>query len=269
MRALSRIIVFSCLMTSSLLSFALENTTDKTPVKPKEPFRLKYNGFLHAALDTTLSPAFYVPAALATIAFYDDIGRELSEETREDHPFWGDRERAAEKSNDFRTFTSISMISSSLLFVDNGYKYVISNLGFDALASFSANEARSLLRDGNRRGRPNGNEKSFPSGHATAAGARVALSNYNIFRSNLKPQTKWILATTNWTLAYMVGYSRIESHNHYPEDVLAGIAIGYWTANVLKKTFTNTFPSKTTENWTLVPYGTSDETGLYAYFTWD
>lgn len=65
--------------------------------------------------------------------------------------------------------------------------------------------------------RPTGGGQSFPSGHTASAfmGAEFIRKQYGL---------KWGIpayATAAW-----VGYSRVESHNHYWRDVVAGALIG-------------------------------------------
>ena len=65
--------------------------------------------------------------------------------------------------------------------------------------------------------RPNGSDKSFPSGHTSAAfqGAAFIHQRYG-----------WKYSIPAYLGASFVGYSRVESDNHYVEDVLAGAIIG-------------------------------------------
>jgi len=65
--------------------------------------------------------------------------------------------------------------------------------------------------------RPNGSDKSFPSGHASAAfqGASFIHKRYGL---------KY--AVPAYIGAFFVGYSRVQSNKHYIEDVIAGAGIG-------------------------------------------
>jgi membrane-associated phospholipid phosphatase len=70
------------------------------------------------------------------------------------------------------------------------------------------------------RTRPNGGHQSFPSGHATSAFAGAAF---------LQRRYGWAFGVPAYAVASFVGYSRVESKNHYTSDVVAGAAIGIAT----------------------------------------
>jgi membrane-associated phospholipid phosphatase len=67
------------------------------------------------------------------------------------------------------------------------------------------------------RTRPNGVRYSFPSGHTASAFAGAAF---------LQVRYGWRLGVPAYALASFVGYSRVESREHYTSDVVAGAAIG-------------------------------------------
>jgi len=65
--------------------------------------------------------------------------------------------------------------------------------------------------------RPNGDKYSFPSGHTSISFQSAAFMHK---RYGFKKSIPLYAA------ASFVGYSRVESDNHYVEDVIAGAAIG-------------------------------------------
>jgi membrane-associated phospholipid phosphatase len=65
--------------------------------------------------------------------------------------------------------------------------------------------------------RPDGGEHSFPSGHAATAFSGASF---------LQRRYGWKYGIPAYTVASFVGWSRIESDNHYLKDVMAGAAIG-------------------------------------------
>jgi undecaprenyl-diphosphatase len=78
---------------------------------------------------------------------------------------------------------------------------------------------------------------SFPSGHATSTfGAAVTVSR-------MWPQTRVLW----WTIAVLIGYSRIYLGHHYPLDVaggaLLGVAIAFWVLGGRHRaTYASTLP---------------------------
>src|SRR5262249_23602717 len=67
------------------------------------------------------------------------------------------------------------------------------------------------------RTRPNGDPRSFPSGHATAAFATATV---------LQEHYGWKLGLPMFALATYVGGERVTQKKHWPSDVTFGAAIG-------------------------------------------
>jgi membrane-associated phospholipid phosphatase len=65
--------------------------------------------------------------------------------------------------------------------------------------------------------RPDGGPHSFPSGHTSNSFAAAEF---------MRHRYGWRIGLPAYAAAAFVGYSRVESHNHYTHDVLAGAAIG-------------------------------------------
>jgi len=65
--------------------------------------------------------------------------------------------------------------------------------------------------------RPNGGGQSFPSGHTSMAFAGAEF---------IRKEYGWGWGAPSYLAASYVGWSRVETHNHWTRDVLAGAAIG-------------------------------------------
>jgi len=71
--------------------------------------------------------------------------------------------------------------------------------------------------------RPNGGPYSFPSGHTSASFSCAEF---------LRRRYGWRAGLPAYLAATFVGYSRVESQNHYTHDVVAGAAIGIISSSV-------------------------------------
>ena len=90
-------------------------------------------------------------------------------------------------------------------------------LGTTYILKYSVNERR-----------PNGGSQSFPSAHTSAAMSAAEF---------LRRRYGWEYGLPAYALAGFVGYSRVESQQHYPHDVLAGAAIGFLSSYVFTRPF--------------------------------
>ena len=97
---------------------------------------------------------------------------------------------------------------------------------------------------------------SFPSGHATAAGAWKKAAHNNLDNFN-RPYP--VIATIGQTLAFGTLWARVEAGKHYPSDVLVGYALGtFLTGFVWSATFMK--PMDVGESLSFIPM--QDGTGL-------
>jgi membrane-associated phospholipid phosphatase len=74
--------------------------------------------------------------------------------------------------------------------------------------------------------RPNGGDRSFPSGHASLSFCSAEF---------LRKRCGWTWGLPAYAVAGFVGYSRVEAREHYTGDVLAGALIGAVSAWALTR----------------------------------
>jgi membrane-associated phospholipid phosphatase len=101
-------------------------------------------------------------------------------------------------------------------------KSFLTTLGATYALKYSINEER-----------PNGGSNGFPSGHAAAAFSGASF---------LQKRYGWEYGIPAYAAASFVGWSRVESENHYWHDVLAGAAIGVISTYI----FTDAYEPKIT-----------------------
>ena len=76
--------------------------------------------------------------------------------------------------------------------------------------------------------RPNGGGQSFPSGHTS-----ISFSSAEFMRKRYG----WEYGVPAYAAASFVAYSRVESHQHHPQDVVAGAGIGILSSYIFTKPY--------------------------------
>jgi membrane-associated phospholipid phosphatase len=76
--------------------------------------------------------------------------------------------------------------------------------------------------------RPNGGSYSFPSGHASYS---FAMAEF------IRKRYGWEYGIPVYVAASFVGYSRVESNDHYTHDVVAGAFIGILSSYIFTKPY--------------------------------
>jgi membrane-associated phospholipid phosphatase len=95
----------------------------------------------------------------------------------------------------------------------------------------------SLLKVATGRERPDGDGKSFPSGHVSAAFSSATLANRNLNQIKMEEGLRLPLQIGNLFLATSVAWSRVEAGKHFPSDVLAGAALGHFLSAFIHDAF--------------------------------
>lgn len=119
------------------------------------------------------------------------------------------------------------------------YKSFLTNLGVTWGLKYTINKKR-----------PNGGSLSFPSGHTSAAFQMAAF---------IHKRYGWEYSVPAYIGASFVGYSRVESDNHYIEDVLAGATIGVISSFYFTKPY---------KGITVTPVATKGYYGLSMSVNW-
>jgi membrane-associated phospholipid phosphatase len=89
--------------------------------------------------------------------------------------------------------------------------------------------ATAILKYTVRERRPNGEDNlSFPSSHTSFA---------CVWAEFMRKRYGWKFGAPMYLLAAFVGYSRIESNNHYFHDVAAGAVIGFASSFLFTKPY--------------------------------
>jgi membrane-associated phospholipid phosphatase len=83
------------------------------------------------------------------------------------------------------------------------------------------------LREAIRRESPDGTKPTqFPSGHSSLGWGAVALSNRNLDSISMSNGARLTMQAGNYVLFASMAYSRVEGGEHFPRDVLFGMALG-------------------------------------------
>ena len=101
-------------------------------------------------------------------------------------------------------------------FVQLGESYALS-LGVTYTLKYTVNETR-----------PNGGSHSMPSGHTSSS---FTAAEY------MRKRYGWAWGIPLYAAASFVAYSRVESNQHYPKDVLAGAGIGILSSYIFTRPY--------------------------------
>jgi len=186
-----------------------------------------------AALNAVLDPETWAPVVGAAVFQTGSLDRNLSH--------W-----AAKRTPIFQSQTNAATASDVLLGVAEGAAVItaLSTPSGEAPGDWALAKAKGLsvglaafgLTQGATAGlqslidrtRPNGVSNSFPSGHAASAAVCDTLSARNTDFLALPAGARLGLKIGFTTLTVGTAWARLEARQHYPSDVLAGMALGHF-----------------------------------------
>ena len=185
-----------------------------------------------AARDAALDPFVWQPLAAAAVLQVDDWDGEISDWARRESPVFGSAESAESASDDLRGASQQAWLLS-MLFVPSDEELQpwardkIQGYVVQWSATYLASELTSLGKSGFGRQRPdNSDERSLPSGHASAAFAYSTLARRNVDAMILPEAARVGLDIGLVGLSAGSAWARVEAGKHYPSDVLVGAALG-------------------------------------------
>jgi len=193
----------------------------------------------HSVTTALQDPLTWGPAAGALVCSVGDIDRDISAWGRENHPLFGGDPEAA---SDLLLAATGGLYLGSALLTDSGeglewQHNKTKGLGLGLTANLTTAGLSYGLKEMTRRTRPDASDReSFPSGHSSLAATNAALFSANLDALPLAPPARSILRGSGYALAWGTAWARVEAGQHYPSDVLAGLALGHFVARVAQET---------------------------------
>ena len=209
---------------------------------------------LHAAFDLqTLLPA----AGAVLCATVDHWDQKASTWATSHHPIFGSQDAARNAADAGLYFLDAEAFGTALA-TPSGEDpkewalWKAKGVGVELTAELATAGMTSLLKETTNRSRPSGTGQSFPSGHASGAFSSATSANLNWNSLAVPLAVRLPVQLGNVLLATGVGWARIESNSHYPSDVLAGAALGYFLSAFLHDAFMG-LPDDTKFRFYLLP----------------
>jgi len=196
-----------------------------------------------AAVGAARDPWVWAPAAGALVFQLNSFDRKTSDWAREHRPIYGSFENAQRWSNNLRAACGFSM-AGTLIATPSGTdatEWLQNKLmggGVELAAVGATTFATTVLKNTTGRTRPNGaDDESFPSGHTSSAAVSCRLAKINLDSIDISEGAR--LATDIGLDVTVIGtaWARVEAGEHFPSDVLAGMALGNFIAKFVTDAF--------------------------------
>ena len=182
------------------------------------------------------SPRTWGPLAGAALLSVSSLDDDLSDWIADERPLFGSG--AVGASDKLRNAAVASYVLSALAVRSESAEDKLTGLGVGIAALYVQGGVVAGLKEASGRRRPNhANDRSFPSGHASMAGAGSALAMHNLRYIDMPSPARTAAVIGLEAMAIGTGWARVEARKHYAADVLAGYALGNFVATFVQFAF--------------------------------
>lgn len=187
-----------------------------------------------AAKSAALATETWVPAAGALALQIGHADRNVQEWAAKHTPVFGSQRNADQMSDNLARASGALWLASGLATpsgdeTEEWFPNKARGFGIQMGAGVLLRSTVGILKDTTGRTRPNGQGKSsFPSYHASSTALFTTMASKNVETLGWSGNAVAITRFGLGTLTAATAWARIEANQHYPSDVLAGIALGHF-----------------------------------------
>lgn len=259
-----RLRLFPLVAVSFCLLCGCSTTANISERAQHESLPLGWERTWRAAKSAALAPETWAPVVGALALQIGDADKNLQSWAAQQTPVFGSQRNADQMSDDLTLASSSLWITSALAPVgdDDGGKWLVNKvhvLGVQAGAGMLLSSAVGYLKDETKRMRPNQlGTTSFPSYHASKSGLYTTMTMRNVSKLGWSDRAVSNTQLGLYSLTAATAWARVEANQHYPSDVLAGIALGHFFGAF----FTDAFLGSNNPNRAQVMFAPSRELSM-------
>jgi len=196
-----------------------------------------------SAREAARNPWVWGPLAGAAVFQLDSWDEDVSEWARDETPIFGSEGSAQDWSDGLRNAAvagyAVSVLATPSGAGDGGWVAAKARNAAVGVGAFAVTAGITEgLKVATSRERPNGiDDKSLPSGHAANAAVFNTLTVHNLQAIDMGPRLRTSLEIGAGAVTVGTAWARVESGDHYPSDVLVGMALGNFMGAFFAQTF--------------------------------
>ena len=198
-----------------------------------------------AALHAAMEPGTWAPAAGAELFQIGSLDRNLSRWASNHTPIFESQTNAGTASDVLNGVSEGTALITALATPsgEQSGDWVLNKakgLSVDIAAVALTSGVTSGLKSAVDRPRPTGSGQSFPSGHASNTSVCNTLSACNVDCLSIPDEARLGLKIGVTALTVSTAWARVEAKQHYPSDVLVGMALGHFLEAFINDAFLGT-----------------------------